>query len=160
MIFIITAGIIIIYDLIILVSIRIVSFTDTTAIITIILNTVLISIIINKLFDCIIHSKNREFEFEKIVELFDISNNINLINRRIDEYDSKINKQILINKIIRILIKRKRNDLKIIMKENLKNYNIPITKEIIKKELELIEINLTSYKNNLNVKMICIIGNN
>ena len=69
MIFIITAGIII-YDLIILISIRIVSFTDTTAIITIILNTVLISIIINKLFDCIIHSKNREFEFEKIVELY------------------------------------------------------------------------------------------
>ena len=58
------------------------------------------------------------------------------------------------------MIKRKSNDLKIIMKENLKNYNIPITKEIIKRELEFIEINLTSYKNNLNIKMIYIIGNN
>ena len=87
--------------------------------------------------------------FEDIIEVFDKSNDINVINSKINEYNCHKNKIIIIHDIIKILITRKKINLDIIMKQNLRNSHCPITKEIIKKELLFLDVEFNSYKNNL-----------
>ena len=98
---------------------------------------------------------NRELSnevFEDVIEVFDKSNDINLIKSKINDYDCHKNKIIIINDISNILITRKKIKLDIIMKQNLRNRHSPITKEIIKQELLFLDVEFNSYKNNLNSK--------
>ena len=90
--------------------------------------------------------------FEDVIEVFDKSNDINLIKSKINDYNCHKNKIIIINDISNILITRKKIKLDIIMKQNLRNRHCPITKEIIKKELLFLDVEFNSYKNNLNSK--------
>jgi hypothetical protein len=97
---------------------------------------------------------NRELSnevFEDVIEVFDKSNDINLIKSKINDYDCH-KKIIIINDISNILITRKKIKLDIIMKQNLRNRHSPITKKIIKQELLFLDVEFNSYKNNLNSK--------
>ena len=104
----------------------------------------------------IIKSKLRVSEFEKVIELFDKSDNIIYINNKIDNYifnyESR-NKQNIIHTIINTLINRKRSKYIIDMKNKFLNLNDQITMEIVELEIKNINNNITKYRNNLYQKL-------
>jgi len=148
--------IIIIYDYIICIHLEDSLYSQLYIIIlTVILNAYLIFIII---YNC----KKLQISNEKLdilIDLFDSSNDIHLINNKLDEFcnnniSSKYN---IIQKIIKILTERKRKELYLSMKENLRNNNLIITKEIIKKELNNMDKLINNYNHNLLKKQYSIL---
>jgi hypothetical protein len=147
---------IIIYDFNILIHLEDSLYSQLYIIIlTVILNAYLFFIII---YNC----KKLQIPNEKLdilIDLFDSSNDIHLINNKLDEccnnnISSKYN---IIQKIIKILTERKRKELYLSMKENLRNNNLIITKEIIKKELNNMDKLINNYNHNLLKKQYSIL---
>jgi hypothetical protein len=109
----------------------------------------------------IIKAKLRVSEFEKVIDIFESSDNINVINKNIDDYiynyESR-SKQNFIHTIINILINRKRNESISSMKEKLLNSDNQITFEIVEVEIENIDNDISHYRNDLYHKynQICI----
>lgn len=109
----------------------------------------------------IIKAKLRVSEFEKVIDIFETSDNINVINKNIDDYiynyESR-SKQNFIHTIINILINRKRNESISSMKEKLLNSDNQITFEIVELEIENINNDISHYRNDLYHKynQICI----
>ena len=109
----------------------------------------------------IIKAKLRVSEFEKVIDIFESSDNINVINKNIDDYiynyESR-SKQNFIHTIINILINRKRNESISSMKEKLLNSDNQITFEIVEVEIENIDNDISHYRNDLYQKynQICI----
>ena len=104
----------------------------------------------------IIKSKLRVSEFEKIIELFDKSDNNIYINNKIDNYifnyESR-NKQNIIHTIINTLINKKRSKFIIDMKNKFLNSDNQITIENIELEIENINNNICKYRNDLYQKL-------
>lgn len=109
----------------------------------------------------IIKAKLRVSEFEKVIDIFESSDNINVINKTIDDYiynyESR-SKQNFIYTMINILINRKRNESISYMKEKLLNSDNQITIEIVELEIENINNDISHYRNDLYHKynQICI----
>lgn len=109
----------------------------------------------------IIKAKFRNSEFEKVIDIFETSDNINVINKNIDDYiynyESR-SKQNFIHTMINILINRKRNLSISSMKEKLLNSDNQITFEIVELEIENINNDISHYRNDLYHKynQICI----
>ena len=109
----------------------------------------------------IIKAKLRVSEFEKVIDIFESSDNINVINKNIDDYiynyESR-SKQNFIHTMINILINRKRNLSISSMKEKLLNSDNQITFEIVELEIENINNDISHYRNDLYQKynQICI----
>jgi hypothetical protein len=148
---------IIIYDFNILIHLEDSLYSHIYIIIlTVILNVYLIFIII---YNC----KKLQIPNEKLdilIDLFDSSNDIHLINNKLDECCNNNNissKYNIIQKIIKILTERKRKELYLSMKENLRNNNLIITKEIIKKELNNMDKLINNYNHNLLKKQYSIL---
>lgn len=109
----------------------------------------------------IVKAKMRVSEFEKVIDIFDKSDNIIIIDYNIDNYiinHETRNKQKIMQTIINILINRKRNDLISSMKEKLLNSDNQITIEIVELEIENINNDISHYRNDLYQKynQICI----
>ena len=108
-----------------------------------------------------LQAKLRVSEFENIINIFDKSNNIILINNKIDDYifnyESR-SKQNFIHTMINTLINRKRSKFIIDMKKKLLNSDHQITIEIVQQEIENIANNISNYRIDLYKKynQICI----
>ncbi len=101
-------------------------------------------------------AKLRVSEFEEVIELFDKSDNIVMINNKIDDYifnrESR-SKQNIIHTIINTLINRKRSKFIIEMKKKLLNSVEQITIEIVEQEIENINNDISHYRIDLYQKL-------
>lgn len=117
---------------------------------------VIIAVIIISLF---ISGKKNAKEFDELLDLFDKSNNIIMINSKIDYYISTNylrSKQSLIHTIINSLINKRRIDSMIKMKEMLITSNYNITMDIVENEIQIIENDISNYRTNLYMKLNAI----
>lgn len=123
-------------------------------------------IIINSKIDEIKNKKNEinDIYINKLLVIIDNDENIDYINNSIDEYISNytylynynLDKYILINFNLKDnLIKKKENELTIIMKSKLKNFT-EIINDIVKYELDIYNTDLNNYKKSLELKIIKI----
>lgn len=118
-------------------------------------------VIIVVMFIMIIKAKLRVSEFEKVIDIFETSDNINIINKNIDDYiynyESR-SKQNFIHTMINILINKKRNELISSMRKKLLNLDNQITFEIVELEIKNIDNDMSHYRNDLYQKynQICI----
>ena len=109
----------------------------------------------------IIKAKLRVSEFEKVIDIFETSDNINIINKNIDDYiynyESR-SKQNFIHTMINILINKKRNESISSMRKKLLNLDNQITFEIVELEIKNIDNDMSHYRNDLYQKynQICI----
>lgn len=118
-------------------------------------------VIIVVMFIMIIKAKLRVSEFEKVIDIFETSDNINIINKNIDDYiynyESR-SKQNFIHTMINILINKKRNESISSMRKKLLNLDNQITFEIVELEIKNIDNDMSHYRNDLYQKynQICI----
>ena len=102
-------------------------------------------------------SKTDEDELETIIDIFDKSNEIEVISSKLNDYIASSHylrgKHFLMFSIIRTLINKKRSDLTMIMRQNLINSNIQITLEIVENEIANNENNIMIYRSYLNSKL-------
>lgn len=96
-------------------------------------------------------------ELENIINLFDKSNEITVINSKLNEYITNNNytkgKHFLMFSIIRSLTNKKKIELTIAMRQYFINNNLQITMEIIEDEITNINNNISIYHSNLNSKL-------
>lgn len=149
----IISAIIILYDIILFTSIQTLPLSFITTIITVVLNILLIIIILFKTINYLLYSQFKKSELDEVIEFFDKSNDISIINDRIDDYIndnySKCKLYLIYTIIIKKLVDKKNNELKLLLKQKLSYNDSIITKEIIKKELEKMDTDLTIYTRNL-----------
>lgn len=109
-------------------------------------------VIIVVMFIMIIKAKLRVSEFEKVIDIFETSDNINIINKNIDDYiynyESR-SKQNFIHTMINILINKKRNESISSMRKKLLNLDNQITFEIVELEIKNIDNDMSHYRNDL-----------
>jgi S-adenosylmethionine:tRNA-ribosyltransferase-isomerase (queuine synthetase) len=105
-----------------------------------------------------VNSKSRIAEFDKMIDIFEKSDNIIFINSKIDDYISNHlsrSKQSIMHTMINTLINRKRIKSTIDMRNRLIDDN-QITMEIVEIEMETINNNIISYRNKLYEKLNAI----
>ena len=105
-----------------------------------------------------VNSKSRIAEFDKMIDIFEKSDNIIFINSKIDDYISNHlsrSKQSIMHTMINTLINRKRFKSTIDMRNRLIDDN-QITMEIVEIEMETINNNIISYRNKLYEKLNAI----
>ncbi len=110
------------------------------------------------LFIVFVNAKLKITEFNKIIDMFEKSDNINNINSKIDDYilnHLSRSKQSIMFTIINTLINRKRIKSTIDMKNRLINNN-QITINIIEMEIKTINNDIISYRNKLYKKLNAI----
>lgn len=105
--------------------------------------------------------KNRENRKIELMTYINNTDNIEMINTKINEYisnDLSLENRIEFIKILEIdLNYNKRLELLLLMLNRLKSINPPITEEIYSNEIEQTNIDYDNYKNNLNMKINNII---
>jgi len=105
-----------------------------------------------------VNSKSRIAEFDKMIDIFEKSDNIIFINSKIDDYISNHlsrSKQSIMCTMINTLINRKRIKSTIDMRNRLIDDN-QITMEIVEMEMETINNDIISYRNKLYEKLNAI----
>ena len=105
-----------------------------------------------------VNSKSRIAEFDKMIDIFEKSDNIIFINSKIDDYISNHlsrSKQSIMFTMINTLINRKRIKSMIDMRNRLIDDN-QITMEIVEMEMETINNDIISYRNKLYEKLNAI----
>jgi hypothetical protein len=105
-----------------------------------------------------VNSKSRIAEFDKMIDIFEKSDNIIFINSKIDDYISNHlsrSKQSIMCTMINTLINRKRIKSMIDMRNRLIDDN-QITMEIVEMEIETINNDIISYRNKLYEKLNAI----
>ena len=105
-----------------------------------------------------VNSKSRIAEFDKMIDIFEKSDNIIFINSKIDDYISNHlsrSKQSIMHTMINTLINRKRIKSTIDMRNRLIDDN-QITMEIVEMEMETINNDIISYRNKLYEKLNAI----
>ena len=105
-----------------------------------------------------VNSKSRIAEFDKMIDIFEKSDNIIFINSKIDDYISNHlsrSKQSIMHTMINTLINRKRIKSTIDMRNRLIDDN-QITMEIVEMEIETINNDIISYRNKLYEKLNAI----
>jgi len=105
-----------------------------------------------------VNSKSRIAEFDKMIDIFEKSDNIIFINSKIDDYISNHlsrSKQSIMCTMINTLINRKRIKSMIDMRNRLIDDN-QITMEIVEMEMETINNDIISYRNKLYEKLNAI----
>ena len=105
-----------------------------------------------------VNSKSRIAEFDKMIDIFEKSDNIIFINSKIDNYISNHlsrSKQSIMHTMINTLINRKRIKSTIDMRNRLIDDN-QITMEIVEMEMETINNDIISYRNKLYEKLNAI----
>jgi hypothetical protein len=105
-----------------------------------------------------VNSKSRIAEFDKMIDIFEKSDNIIFINSKIDNYISNHlsrSKQSIMHTMINTLINRKRIKSTIDMRNRLIDDN-QITMEIVEMEMETIHNDIINYRNKLYEKLNAI----
>ena len=105
-----------------------------------------------------VNSKSRIAEFDKMIDIFEKSDNIIFINSKIDDYISNHlsrSKQSIMCTMINTLINRQRIKSTIDMRNRLIDDN-QITMEIVEMEMETINNDIISYRNKLYEKLNAI----
>lgn len=114
-------------------------------------------LIIVVLITIVLRNKKGGNEFELLCDLFEKSNIITIISSKLDDYiinnSYSKDKHYLIFSIIRLLTNNKRTELIIAMRQKFIDNDMPITIDIIQKEIDLINDIISIYHNNLNAKM-------
>jgi hypothetical protein len=105
-----------------------------------------------------VNFKSRIAEFDKMIDIFEKSDNIIFINSKIDDYISNHlsrSKQSIMHTMINTLINRKRIKSTIDLRNRLIDDN-QITMEIVEMEMETINNDIISYRNKLYEKLNAI----